>query len=359
MGSLGSLARKYKFFKKRADARIYKKKHMFLRGAPMVAAYVRKVFEKSPKKPHSGKRACTQVVIFPNKKRKNDFYEKQRFVFITGTGVKKSVGVNARLLVRGGRRRDLPAVLYTLVRGKLNKTKKSYADTALLYGKPHRNARSKYGMKRPGSDVRRESDLAVGALRAAETSLALDEDQYRIGSMIGGTVKEDQDTDQKGNRADQSRSNNDNNDDKSDNQSDDEGYIDFTTASSRSRNRLASLGSLVDKINANNEENIMDGTSSDNEDESSGEDMATLQARYGTYNTGTEEAANEASDSSSYSDTDVAFFSGYEDEDFSEWSSETADSDNEASSSKMGDDDDGEEKPEPVEEVVEQDPKLW
>lgn len=184
MASLGSLAKKFVRSKKRVNARYYKKKHLFLRGAPFVKVSVKKVFEKSPKKPHSGKRACVQVTIKPKPEvRMNDFYGRQRFAFVTGTGVKKSVPPKGVILVRGGRRRDLPSVLYTVMRGKFTKSDKSYTDTSLIYGNPHRNARSKYGIMRPDSFTKRESDIQVGASRIATASLALEEDNYKIGNI--------------------------------------------------------------------------------------------------------------------------------------------------------------------------------
>lgn len=106
-----------------------KKKCPKLLGNPQRRAICIKVnHQHKPKKPNSAKRK-TATVIFKNKKR--------AMCCIPGQG--HNVSVNMELLIRGGRKPDLPGVKYHIMRNKLD-----------FHGKEvfiRRRKRSKYGLK--------------------------------------------------------------------------------------------------------------------------------------------------------------------------------------------------------------------
>ena len=99
-----------------------------LRGAPMRFGICVKVYTLAPKKPNSSIRKVARVRL------SNSL---SLIGYIPGEG--HSLQAHARVAVRGGRVKDLPAVKFHLIRG-------------LLDLKPvvnRRNARSKYGAKKP------------------------------------------------------------------------------------------------------------------------------------------------------------------------------------------------------------------
>lgn len=99
-----------------------------LHKCPQKKGYCLKFAIKSPKKPHSARRKTTRVLLLSTKK--------HVYCYITGIGY--SLQKFSHVLVRGGRRRDIPGMKYTAIRGKYH------------FGFPagRRTARSKYGMKR-------------------------------------------------------------------------------------------------------------------------------------------------------------------------------------------------------------------
>ena len=99
-----------------------------LRKCPQKKGYCFKFVIKSPKKPHSARRKTTRVFLLSIKK--------HVYCYIPGIGY--GLQKYSNVLVRGGRRRDIPGMKYTAIRGKYH------------FGPPagRRTARSKYGIKR-------------------------------------------------------------------------------------------------------------------------------------------------------------------------------------------------------------------
>ena len=89
---------------------------------------------RSPKKPNSARRAVCKV-RFWSKKRKR-LYILEAYI----PGIKHNVQDYTVLLLRGGRIRDLPGIKYRVVRG-------AYDCEGV---KNRKNARSKFGAKKPG-----------------------------------------------------------------------------------------------------------------------------------------------------------------------------------------------------------------
>lgn len=96
-----------------------------LRGRPQVRGVCLRVYHRSPKKPHSANRWVAQV-------RLRD--KKVTTAFIPGEG--HSLQEHSRVLLRGGRVRDLPGVRYRVVRGVYD----------CLGVKGRKTSRSKYGV---------------------------------------------------------------------------------------------------------------------------------------------------------------------------------------------------------------------
>jgi len=117
---------------------------------------------RSPKKPHSAKRATVKFVIQKKLKLKN-------YAYILGKDGKHRMKKYDTIFFRGGRRRDIPAMKYTAVYGvttKGSKVSSLIGMTGLI-----KNARSKYGARRedpllmpkPG-----DSDTGLGAVLRTE-----------------------------------------------------------------------------------------------------------------------------------------------------------------------------------------------
>lgn len=83
----------------------------------------------APKKPNSARRRVAKVLILSTKKK--------IFCYIPGMGT-HSLQKHSEVLLRGGRRRDLPGIRYSAIRGVLS------FDTP----RGRRKARSKYGIKK-------------------------------------------------------------------------------------------------------------------------------------------------------------------------------------------------------------------
>jgi small subunit ribosomal protein S12 len=100
-----------------------------LKQCPQVRGVCLKVYIKAPKKPNSAQRAVTSVRLSNGK---------TIIAYIPGQGP-HGLQEHSTVLIRGGRVKDLPGVLYKVVRGTLD-----------LKGVPNRlSSRSKYGTKTP------------------------------------------------------------------------------------------------------------------------------------------------------------------------------------------------------------------
>jgi small subunit ribosomal protein S12 len=99
-----------------------------LQKCPQKKALCLKVVIRSPKKPNSARRQTARVLIPSNGYR----------VYFSITGIGHSLQKFSNVLLRGGRRRDLPGVRYVAIRGKY--------DFVALHSR--RKARSKYGARR-------------------------------------------------------------------------------------------------------------------------------------------------------------------------------------------------------------------
>jgi ribosomal protein S12, bacterial/organelle len=99
-----------------------------LKKCPQKKGHVLKIVIKTPKKPNSARRKTMRVLLTSTRKRV--------YCYIPGIG--HSLQQHKTILVRGGRRRDIPGMKYTGIRGKWD----------FIYPVGRRTARSKYGIKR-------------------------------------------------------------------------------------------------------------------------------------------------------------------------------------------------------------------
>lgn len=99
-----------------------------LQRCPQRRGVCTRVYTTTPKKPNSALRKVARV-------RLTNGYEVTAYI----PGEKHNLQEHSVVLIRGGRVKDLPGVRYHIVRGAL--------DTQGVKGR--RNARSKYGTKRP------------------------------------------------------------------------------------------------------------------------------------------------------------------------------------------------------------------
>ena len=95
-------------------------------GGPQRKGICEKVYTTKPKKPNSAIRKIAKIKL------QND---RRIIAYIPGEG--HNLQEHREVLVRGGRRKDLPGIAFTIVRGK-------YDMQGVLKRK---NARSKYGTK--------------------------------------------------------------------------------------------------------------------------------------------------------------------------------------------------------------------
>ena len=114
--------------KKGREKQVYKSKTPILDKCPQKRGVCLSVTTTSPKKPNSALRKIARVRL-TNKQ--------EGTVYIPGEGH----NLHSSVLIRGGRVKDLPGVRYHVIRGAL--------DTAGVAKR--RQARSKYGAKRPKS----------------------------------------------------------------------------------------------------------------------------------------------------------------------------------------------------------------
>ena len=107
-----------------------KTKSPALRGSPQKRGVCIYVKTMTPKKPNSALRKIARV-------RLTNGYEVTAYI----PGVGHALQEHSVVLIRGGRVKDLPVVRYHIIRGKL--------DTTGVQNR--KQARSKYGAKRPGA----------------------------------------------------------------------------------------------------------------------------------------------------------------------------------------------------------------
>lgn len=100
-----------------------------------IAKYVK---TRAPKKPHSARRMCMRANVIRPRKGGRDRPRRLKGVFCYVPGIGHNLQPYSRVLMRGGRRRDIPGMRYTAIRGK--------EDFAPVVGR--RSSRSKYGIKR-------------------------------------------------------------------------------------------------------------------------------------------------------------------------------------------------------------------
>jgi small subunit ribosomal protein S12 len=99
-----------------------------LQGSPQKRGVCIRVYTTTPKKPNSALRKVARV-------RLTNGYEVTSYI----PGVGHNLQEHSVVLIRGGRVKDLPGVRYHIIRGTLDT--QGVAD--------RKNARSKYGTKRP------------------------------------------------------------------------------------------------------------------------------------------------------------------------------------------------------------------
>lgn len=99
-----------------------------LNGNPQQKGVCLRVIIRKPKKPNSALRKLAKVKL-----------SNGSIIFAYIPGIKHNLQEHGLVLVRGGKRKDLPGVKYICVRGKY--------DLAGVEGR--KTSRSKYGTKRP------------------------------------------------------------------------------------------------------------------------------------------------------------------------------------------------------------------
>lgn len=108
---------------------------------PLRRGIVSKVVIRSPKKPHSGKRATVKFYV-PKYRNKV-----KNYAYIGQKDGRRRLKKYDTIFVRGSHRRDIPAMKYAAVFGVRTKWGKTSSSLRGLTGLM-KNARSKYGAKR-------------------------------------------------------------------------------------------------------------------------------------------------------------------------------------------------------------------
>lgn len=111
----------------------HKKKTPVLKGCPQRKGTVTSVVIESPKKPNSANRKVAKIAII-RKKNKLRVFKKVRAQI---PGEHHDLKRYGRVLIRGGRTRDLPGIRCRIIRGKLDCGK----------DKNRKTSHSKYGLK--------------------------------------------------------------------------------------------------------------------------------------------------------------------------------------------------------------------
>ena len=123
--------------KKRKISNIKKNKVSALKGSPQRRGVCIRVYTTTPKKPNSALRKVCRVRLTTNQ---------EVTAYIPGEG--HNLQEHSVVLVRGGRRKDLPGVRYTVVRGSL--------DTSGV--KDRKQSRSLYGGKKKKIEIKKQVD---------------------------------------------------------------------------------------------------------------------------------------------------------------------------------------------------------
>lgn len=115
--------------------RLSKKKFIIakaLKGCPQKEGICQKIIvDASPKKPNSAKRRIAKILLSTGQMIR---------AYINGAGPDHKLQKHSAVLVRGGRRRDIPGIHYQLIRGQRDFiAKENFIRT---------NRRSKFGLKK-------------------------------------------------------------------------------------------------------------------------------------------------------------------------------------------------------------------
>lgn len=122
-------------------SRTYKDGIKLLNKCPSKLGIVKKAVLRSPKKPHSAKRATVKFYLLGRLLKKD-------YCYINGVGGREVCNsAYEKFLFRGGRRRDIPALKYTVVRGYTSKGVVRVGPGGII---TQRNARSKFGTHKIG-----------------------------------------------------------------------------------------------------------------------------------------------------------------------------------------------------------------
>lgn len=111
--------------RKQRKSKVFK---LGLSGCPQKKGFCLKIVIRSPKKPNSAKRKTLRLFIPLTKRR----------LYVGIIGIGHNLQKWSNVLIRGGRRRDIPGVRYVTIRGKYD----------LRFVHQRRTKRSKYGVKR-------------------------------------------------------------------------------------------------------------------------------------------------------------------------------------------------------------------
>jgi len=120
--------------KKRKASNLKKKKVSALKGSPQRRGVCVRVYTTTPKKPNSALRKVCRVRLTTSQ---------EVTAYIPGEG--HNLQEHSVVLIRGGRRKDLPGVRYTVVRGSL--------DTSGV--KDRKQSRSLYGGKKKKIELKK------------------------------------------------------------------------------------------------------------------------------------------------------------------------------------------------------------
>ena len=115
----------FKKIRKQRKKKIFK---LGLSSCPQKKGFCLKIVIRSPKKPNSAKRKTLRLFIPLTKSR----------LYVGIIGIGHNLQKWSNVLIRGGRRRDIPGVRYVTIRGKYD----------LRFVHQRRTKRSKYGIKR-------------------------------------------------------------------------------------------------------------------------------------------------------------------------------------------------------------------
>lgn len=122
--------------KNSSSFRLPKKKFVVakaLNGRPQLKGVCIRVYNTKPKKPNSANRKVAKLRLSTGKR---------IIAYVNGSG--SNLQQHSVVMVRGGRRRDLPGIHYQLIRGKY--------DFSAPESFTRANRRSKFGLKKPDEE---------------------------------------------------------------------------------------------------------------------------------------------------------------------------------------------------------------